>query len=196
MLMCAIAGVLDLDIRKENLHKMLNTMLRRGPDGKGIYTAPGCALLHTRLAIIDPSGGAQPMTCKQGSEEYTIVYNGELYNTAELRQELEQLGHRFTGHSDTEVILHSYMQWGSRCLNRLNGIFAFAVWESQRRRLFLSRDRIGVKPLFYTLHSGGLLFAIPEAEAEACLAAMRNEIPDAAIIGYVTEKEDSYIVLE
>ena len=94
-----------------------------------------------------------------GDEVYTIVYNGELYNVSELRKQLEMAGHQFEGHSDTEVLLHSYAQWGEQCLERLNGIYAFGIWERRKRRLFLARDRMGVKPLFYCLHAGGLIFA-------------------------------------
>jgi asparagine synthase (glutamine-hydrolysing) len=155
--MCAIAGILGLPARR--IDEMLATMARRGPDGNGVYTADGCTLLHARLAIIDPAGGAQPMILQMGEQRYILVYNGELYNTAELRRDLEQQGHRFEGHSDTEVVLHAYVQWGDQCVERFNGIFAFAVWEQGRGRLFLARDRIGVKPLFYKLHNGGLLFA-------------------------------------
>lgn len=99
------------------------------------------------------------MTLNWGGQDYTLVYNGELYNTQELRQELIAAGHQFTGHSDTEVVLHAYAEFGADCVNRFNGIFAFAVWEEKNRRLFLARDRMGVKPLFYKLHDGGLLFA-------------------------------------
>ena len=159
MLMCAIAGVLGLTVQKSTLDEMLQTMTRRGPDGNGIYMDQACALLHARLAIIDPAGGAQPMRLRLKAERYTLVYNGELYNTEELRQELLRLGHEFQGHSDTEVVLHAYAQWGAACTDRFNGIFAMAVWEEERRRLFLARDRIGVKPLFYKLHEGGLIFA-------------------------------------
>ena len=157
--MCAIAGVLDLQMEPEIAEKMLRTMARRGPDGRGIFQDPQCGLLHTRLAIIDPEGGQQPMTLDWGQETYVLVYNGELYNTIELRRELEAMGHHFDGHSDTEVVLHGYAQWGEACLEKFNGIFALAVWERNRRRLFLARDRIGVKPLFYTRHREGLLFA-------------------------------------
>jgi len=115
--------------------------------------------LHARLAVIDPEGGKQPMVLSYDGETYILIYNGELYNTDELRQELQQRGHRFAGHSDTEVVLHAYAEFGPECLNRFNGIFAFAVWEANRRKLFLARDRIGVKPLFYKLHEGGLVFA-------------------------------------
>ena len=157
--MCAIAGLLDLPAEQQTLENMLKTMERRGPDGRGICRKNSCILLHSRLAIIDPEGGQQPMELAWAGENYTLVYNGELYNTQELRQALLKLGHFFQGHSDTEVVLHSYAQWGANCLHRFNGIFAFGVWEEKRRRLFLARDRIGVKPLFYALHSGGLLFA-------------------------------------
>lgn len=157
--MCAIAGILNLPVDMDILDKMHSTMLRRGPDGKGRYVKDGCALLHSRLAIIDPDGGSQPMALMWGSERYVLVYNGELYNTAELREELERWGHHFLGHSDTEVVLHAYVRWGEKCVERFNGIFAMAVWEEGSKKLFLARDRIGVKPLFYKLHKGGLIFA-------------------------------------
>ena len=157
--MCAIAGILDLQADEAVIRHMLKTMARRGPDASDCFVKGPCALLHARLAVIDPAGGAQPMTAAQGGEVYTIVYNGELYNTSELRRELEGLGHVFTGHSDTEVLLHGYMQWGEDVLPKCNGIFAFAVWEQEAKGLFLARDRMGVKPLFYKLHNGGLLFA-------------------------------------
>ena len=156
--MCAIAGILDLNANAQAIERMKKTMLRRGPDGDGLYQTQDVALLHARLAVIDPEGGRQPMTLEWAQETYTIVYNGELYNTAELRRELEKLGHTFQTRCDTEVLLHAYAQWGSRCLNRLNGIFAFAVWEERRKRLFLARDRIGVKPLYYILYQCALLF--------------------------------------
>ena len=159
MHMCAIAGILDLPVSDGIQEAMLATMKRRGPDGKGQWSCRRGCLLHTRLAIIDPEGGGQPMTVSWQGETYTICYNGELYNTGELRRELEKEGHRFLGHSDTEVLLHGYTQWGEAVLDRLNGIYAFAVWEHGRERLFLARDRIGVKPLFYAEYRGGLLFA-------------------------------------
>lgn len=157
--MCAIAGILDLPIDLEKIPAMLATMRRRGPDGKGYYLHHDLMLLHTRLSIIDPSGGAQPMILDWGEERYVISYNGELYNTQELRQELQALGHSFYGHSDTEVLLHGYAQWKEDVLEKLNGIFAFAVLEEHKKQVFLARDRMGVKPLFYLHHQGGLLFA-------------------------------------
>ena len=157
--MCAIAGIIGLEARPETVKKMLATMERRGPDGQGVYADGPAALLHSRLAIIDPEGGRQPMALSFGGENYVLVYNGELYNTEEIRGELARLGHIFEGHSDTEVLLHAYAQWGEECVHKCNGIFAFGVWEEKSRRLFLARDRIGVKPLFYTRVNGGLVFA-------------------------------------
>ena len=156
--MCAIAGMIGLPTTQEIVDRMLLTMERRGPDAKGSCNIQECTLLHARLAIIDLDGGAQPMTLQWAGECYWLVYNGELYNTVELRNELERLGHRFVGHSDTEVLLHGYAQWGPEVLQRVNGIFAFAVWEQKERKLFLARDRMGVKPLFYAQCSGGLIF--------------------------------------
>ena len=157
--MCAISGCVGLPIEETCMHAMLQTMARRGPDGRGIFRNADCTLLHTRLAIIDPTGGAQPMELLWGGEHYCITYNGELYNTEQLRKKLEKLGHAFATHSDTEVVLHSYAQGGPECLLKMNGIFAFGIWESKKRRMFLARDRIGVKPLFYSLSGEGLLFA-------------------------------------
>jgi asparagine synthase (glutamine-hydrolysing) len=141
------------------MEKMIATMIRRGPDDAGIYQQGPCCLLHTRLAVIDPDRGHQPMKLHWAGEDYTMVYNGELYNTDTIRNELERMGHFFFTHSDTEVVLHAYAQWGQLCLQRFNGIYAFGIWEEKRQRLFLARDRMGVKPLFYKLHEGGLLFA-------------------------------------
>lgn len=157
--MCAISGVLGLPWNDPILNRMLHTMRRRGPDDRGVYTCEDTALLHTRLAIVDLDGGRQPMELNWAGEHYVLVYNGEIYNTDQLRQKLVLLGHEFTGHSDTEVVLHAYAEFGSGCTEYFNGIYAFAVWEEKRRRLFLCRDRIGVKPLFYFEHKGGLLFA-------------------------------------
>ena len=157
--MCAISGIIGLPVEETVIAAMLETMKRRGPDGRGIFRQEDTALLHTRLAIIDPEGGQQPMELSRAGERYILIYNGELYNAEQLRQDLLRAGHRFRGHSDTEVLLHAYGEYGEDCLKKLNGIFAFALWECRRKRLFLARDRIGVKPLFYTLHRGGLLFA-------------------------------------
>ena len=176
--MCAIAGILDFaeSGRYQTgaaYEQMLDTMGRRGPDQSGSLVDGPASLLHTRLCVVDIENGRQPMCGIWNGEEYSLVYNGELYNTQELRRELMLKGHRFHGHSDTEVLLHAYMQWGEQCVDRFNGIFAFAVWEHHRERLFIARDRIGVKPFFY-LHRGNAfifasemktLLAHPEVEA-------------------------------
>jgi len=159
IVMCGISGMIGLETGEETIQRMLATMGRRGPDSSGIYRKQDAALLHSRLAIIDPEGGRQPMELSFGGERYIIVYNGEVYNTEQLRRTLQKAGHHFLGHSDTEVVLHAYAQFGAECVCHINGIFAFAIWEEKGRRLFLARDRIGVKPLFYKLHAGGLLFA-------------------------------------
>ena len=157
--MCAIAGILGLPFDSKVLDSMLATMMHRGPDGTGSYMEKECCLLHTRLAIVDPEGGAQPMYLRWGNEEYVITYNGELYNTQEIKSLLLSLGHHFSTNSDTEVVLHAFAQWKEACLDVLNGIFAFCIWEKKSRRLFIARDRMGVKPLFYTEFSGGVLFS-------------------------------------
>lgn len=157
--MCAIAGILDLPAEPAAVENMLSTMKRRGPDEQGVVVKESCCLLHARLTVIDPEGGRQPMSLLWQGAEYTMVYNGELYNTEELRRNLLSAGHCFQGHSDTEVLLHAFAHWGEACLERLNGIFAFAVWDHKNRRLFLARDRMGVKPTFFTHWNGGFLFS-------------------------------------
>ena len=161
--MCSIAGVIGGTLtRPERLEiagEMNRRLAHRGPDQSGLYDDEWAALAHNRLSIIDPGNGRQPMTRSVGDRTYTIVYNGELYNTAELRQELEARGWTFRTHCDTEVLLVAFMEWDTGCLSRLNGIFAFAVYEESRRRIVLARDRLGVKPLFYTMAAEGLVFA-------------------------------------
>ena len=166
--MCGIAGTVGRKIDARAVTGMLATMARRGPDAQGVFQAGDCTLLHSRLAIIDPEGGRQPMELQFRDETFVLVYNGELYNTVELRRELIGHGHQFAGHSDTEVVLHSYAQWGAGCVERFNGIFAFAVWEKNACRLFLARDRIGVKPLFYRVDGHGLIFASEIKTILAC----------------------------
>lgn len=156
--MCGIAGVIGQGDER-GYGPMLETMARRGPDQEGVWLGTAAALLHRRLSVVDLAHGRQPMTLCFRGETYILVYNGELYNTGELRSELESLGHGFTSRSDTEVLLHAYAQWGEGCVERLNGIFAFGVYEADAGRLFLARDRIGVKPLFYAWAGDVLLFA-------------------------------------
>ncbi|MCD8095539.1 MAG: asparagine synthase (glutamine-hydrolyzing) [Ruminococcus sp.] len=139
--------------------RMIETLKRRGPDDDGFYQSENALLVHTRLAVIDPENGAQPMIYKSADRELALVYNGELYNTAEIRSELEALGYKFKTNLDTEAVLLSYACWGEECVRKFNGIFAFAVWDERRKRMFAARDRIGVKPFFYTIKNGVLYFA-------------------------------------
>lgn len=151
--MCGIAGFADFetDVRKyeRTINAMSDALKRRGPDEKGEYVAEHIALIHRRLAIVDIENGKQPMRRNTGGGEYVLIYNGELYNTAELRRELTGLGYEFEGHSDTEILLLSYIEWGIGCLKKLNGIFAFAVYDKRDEKIVLARDGGGVKPLFY-----------------------------------------------
>jgi asparagine synthase (glutamine-hydrolysing) len=161
--MCGIAGIFHPDVPKPvdpaRVEAMTDILAHRGPDGSGIWTAPGIGLGHRRLSIIDLSAAAaQPMVVHDG--QVAISYNGEIYNFREVRAGLEAKGHRFRTESDTEVILAAWLQWGPDCLSRLNGMFAFALYDAATDALFLARDRLGVKPLFYAeLSDGALVFA-------------------------------------
>jgi len=159
--MCGICGAIWTDasraIDAETLRRMTDVMTHRGPDDSGQHLAQGVALGHRRLSIIDLAGGQQPMCNEDGT--VWIVYNGEVYNFLELRPDLEARGHHFKTNSDTEVILHLYEDEGAGCLERLRGMFALAIWDAPRRRLFLARDRLGQKPLVYREEAGRLLFA-------------------------------------
>ena len=158
--MCGIGGFVDYerDARRGGpiLHGMKRTLTPRGPDAEGTYFDEDAALVHRRLIVIDPEGGKQPI--HSPDRNTIIIYNGELYNTPELRTELMSRGHEFVGHSDTEVLLHAYLEWKTDAFSRLNGIFAFAIWEKRERRLTLCRDRLGVKPLFFAPIRNGLTF--------------------------------------
>ena len=158
--MCGIGGFVDYerDARRGGpiLHGMKRTLTPRGPDAEGTYFDEDAALVHRRLIVIDPEGGKQPMCSPDRNT--ILIYNGELYNTPELRTELMSRGHEFVGHSDTEVLLHAYLEWKTDAFSRLNGIFAFAIWEKRERRLTLCRDRLGVKPLFFAPIRNGLTF--------------------------------------
>jgi len=159
-----ISDKTDLTKQDHTLIAMSETLKARGPDDFGEVVFQDVALIHRRLCVIDPKTGIQPMTKTQNGETYTLVYNGELYNTSELTAELSSLGYKFAGHSDTEVLLYSYIQWGKDCLRKLNGMFAFAVWEHNKKLLFAARDRFGIKPLFYynydnTQYGKGIIFA-------------------------------------
>ncbi len=161
--MCGIAGWIDYETDvSENLsilNRMSKSLARRGPDAKGFHRERHACLLHRRLIVIDPENGNQPMRIAYNDEDYTLVYNGELYNTNEIRDELISLGYTFKGHSDTEVLLVSFIHWREKCVEKFNGIFAFAVWDTKEQTLFFARDRMGVKPLFFYNYEKGLIFA-------------------------------------
>lgn len=170
--MCGITGWIDWekDLTRERhiIEKMTGTLANRGPDATGIWLGRSAALGHRRLVVVDPVGGGQPMTRQRGDRIYTVTYNGELYNTLELRRELEARGHNFlTRNSDTEVLLISFIEWGPACVERFNGIFAFGIWSEYDQLLFLARDRLGVKPLFYTKRANSFMFG---SELKALLA--------------------------
>ena len=160
--MCGICGKIYFDSARQVdgavISSMSSVLQHRGPDDHGIYVAGPVGLGHQRLSIIDTStAGHQPMSNEDGS--IWIVFNGEIYNFAELRKELENKGHRFTSHTDTETIIHLYEEEDTRCLNKLRGMFAFAIWDRRKQRLFIARDRVGKKPLVYTVSDGALIFA-------------------------------------
>jgi asparagine synthase (glutamine-hydrolysing) len=179
--MCGIAGVLYRDrqtpVNADLLQAMTDMVRHRGPDGEGLHIAPGLGLGHRRLAIIDPAAGQQPMM--DAETRNIIVYNGEVFNYLEIRAELTAAGHRFRTDSDTEVILKAYAQWGERCLDRFNGMWAFAIWDDSRRRLFLARDRLGIKPLHYCVDAERILFA---SEMKSLFAAGVPRLPDTSLL--------------
>jgi asparagine synthase (glutamine-hydrolysing) len=159
--MCGIAGQVSLDGHRPVdvglIRRMTQVIAHRGPDGEGHHVAGPVGLGHRRLAIIDADTGAQPMCNEDGT--VWITFNGEIYNYIELRRELKSRGHVFRSASDTEVIVHLYEEYGEECLTHLRGMFAFAIWDAPRRTLFLARDRVGIKPLYYTQTGNALLFA-------------------------------------
>lgn len=160
--MCGIAGLVNF---KQNivqdkiiLENMVKTLERRGPDSEGFYINSNVLLGHRRLVVVDPEGGKQPMTKIVEGKKYTLVYNGELYNTEDLRKELKAAGFTFDSYSDTEVLLTAYIYWGKEFVNKLIGIFAFAIFDESKKEVFLVRDQMGVKPLFYTVCDGTVVF--------------------------------------
>ena len=159
--MCGIAGIVAADRLApgdtERVVAMRDIVDYRGPDGAGLYSDEHAALAHRRLSIVDLAGGHQPLSSEAG--DVWVTFNGEIYNHADVRPWLETAGHRYRTRSDTETIVHAYEQWGDDCVHRFRGMFAFAIWDVRRRRLLLARDRLGVKPLYWTLTRGRLLFA-------------------------------------
>ncbi|MCX7951917.1 MAG: asparagine synthase (glutamine-hydrolyzing) [Clostridiales bacterium] len=161
--MCGIVGWINynsnLKYKLYEVENMTKKLYRRGPDEEGFYSSENALLGHKRLVVVDPEGGQQPMIKEHGGNRYIIVYNGELYNTEELRQELKQLGYSFKSYSDTEVLLTTFIHYKDECIKHLNGIYAFAVWDENNKRLFMARDHLGVKPLFYIVNDNEILFA-------------------------------------
>src|SRR5215470_4938199 len=182
--MCGIAGIVSQSADLEVVGAMTDALAHRGPDGVGAWSDGLCSLGHRRLAIIDLSErGKQPVS----NEDKTkwIVFNGEIYNFHDLRLELERLGHAFRSRTDTEVIVHAYEQWGTNCLNRFRGMFAFAIWDQRQRRLFLARDRVGKKPLYY---AGNDRYFIFSSELQSLLQdpKLRREVDLEAVDSYLS----------
>ena len=169
--MCGITGWIDWDQdlsrERETLERMNECLACRGPDAQGIWLSQRAGLCHRRLVVIDPEGGSQPMVRRYGERNLIITYNGTLYNMEELRRDLTARGHQLYSRSDTELVLAAYAEWGVEAPQHLNGIFAFAIWDEKEKSLYMARDRIGVKPLFYTEEKNRLLFA---SELKALLA--------------------------
>src|SRR6187431_653475 len=157
--MCGITGIFDArgarPIARVTLHRMNESQHHRGPDEGSLHIEPGLGLGHRRLSIIDVSNGQQPIFNEDGS--VVVIYNGEIYNYQELISELLALGHVFRTKSDTEVIVHAWESWGEDCVKRFRGMFAFALWDRNKKTLFLARDRLGVKPMYYAVLDDGML---------------------------------------
>ncbi len=192
--MCGIAGIFDTrgarPVDRAVLHRMNESQVHRGPDEGGLHIEPGVGLGHRRLSIIDLSTGQQPLFNEDQS--VCVVFNGEIYNFQDLVPELEALGHVFHTKSDTEVIVHAWEAWGERCVDRFRGMFAFALWDRNRQTLFLARDRLGVKPLYYALLPDGFLLFGSELKVLLAHGGVARELDDCAIeeylaLGYVPE---------
>ncbi len=197
--MCGIAGLVirhAMSDMPERLEVMTDVLTHRGPDDRGVYVSPTgqplrAGLGHRRLSIVDIGGGHQPMTNETG--DIWITYNGEIYNHQALRPGLEAQGHRYQSHSDTETIIHAYEQYGVDCVHKLRGMWAFAIWDEKRQRLFMARDRLGIKPLYYTVHNGVLCFAseIKALLASRLVAPVVNDdmLPEFLTFGYTCGEE-------
>lgn len=197
--MCGIAGIFHYRsaeaVDRDLLHRMNESLYHRGPDDAGLYVEPRVGLGHRRLAIIDLSGGHQPLFNEDGS--VAVVFNGEIYNYQELVPELAARGHRFRTRTDTEVIVHGWEEWGEACVSRFRGMFAFALWDNNRRTLFLARDRIGIKPLYYAILPGGRLLFGSELKALLVHPDLPRVISPEAVeeyfaYGYIPEPRTLY----
>lgn len=185
--MCGIAGIFHLETAKpvdpKRIRAMTDAIAHRGPDGDGVWTAPGVGLGHRRLSIIDLEGGAQPMLSADGA--LAVTFNGEIYNFQELRQVLQRAGYTFTTNSDTEIILHGWRHWGQDCVSHFHGMFAFALYDARAHALFIARDRLGVKPLFYAQIADGSVIFGSELKALLAHPALRREVDPHAIEDYM-----------
>jgi asparagine synthase (glutamine-hydrolysing) len=168
--MCGIAGIVSTEALDDNaparVVRMRETLQHRGPDESGLHVGSFVALAHRRLSIVDLSTGQQPLSNEDGS--VWVVFNGEIYNHADVRRHLEARGHRYRTRSDTETIVHAYEEWGEECVHQFRGMFAFAIWDERKRRLLLVRDRLGIKPLYWARAATGLVFG---SEIKAILAS-------------------------
>ena len=197
--MCGIVGMVDArdrrPIDRNLLERMCASLRHRGPDAAGTHVAPGVGLGHRRLSIIDLKGGQQPLFNEDRS--VVVVYNGEIYNFQDLSRELQARGHRFASHCDTEVVVHGWEEWGEACVERFNGMFAFALWDSNRQTLFLARDRAGEKPLYYTELPDGMVLFSSELKALLLHPGVTRRIDPAAVedyfaYGYVPDPKTIY----
>ncbi|MGZ5817729.1 MAG: asparagine synthetase B, partial [Burkholderiaceae bacterium] len=191
--MCGIVGIFDMRgeraIDRQLLDRMNETQYHRGPVEGGLHIEPGLGFGHRRLSIIDLSSGQQPLFNEDHS--VVVVFNGEIYNFQELMEELLKLGHTFRTHCDTEVIVHAWEQWGDQCVHRFRGMFAFVVWDRNKKTLFAARDRLGIKPFFYAVVDGLFIFG-SELKALLAVPALKREIDPRAVeeyfaYGYVAE---------
>jgi len=198
--MCGIAGIVDLaadrPVNEAVLRRMTAVLSHRGPDGDGFHVEPGVGFGHRRLSIIDLEGGKQPLY----NEDQTVVvtFNGEIFNFMDVEAELVRRGHSFRTRSDTEVIVHAWEEWGVECLRRFNGMFAFAVWDRKQKTLFIARDRLGVKPLYYTVLDDGRLLFASELKSLLVCADVRRRIDPRAVeeyfaFGYVPDPKTIYL---
>jgi len=192
--MCGIAGIFDINGRRvferSLLERMNDVQLHRGPDEEGLHSEPGVGLVHRRLSIIDLSSGQQPLWNEDGS--VVVVYNGEIYNFPELTQELVALGHTFRSRCDTEVIVHGWEEWGEKCVERFRGMFAFAIWDRSRQTLFIARDRLGIKPVYYAVLSDGTVAFASELKSLMVLPQWNHSLDPCAVeeyfaFGYIPE---------
>ncbi|MCK5230952.1 MAG: asparagine synthetase B, partial [Desulfobulbaceae bacterium] len=186
--MCGITGFIHFkghnkEAARSLVKRMADTLVHRGPDEEGFYVDDWAALGHRRLSIIDLSSGQQPMSTKDG--RYQIIFNGEIYNFPEIRDVLQKKGHRFQTRSDTETILLAYAEWGEECVKKLNGMFAFAIWDKEKRQIFLARDRVGKKPLYYYRDNDVFSFA-SELKALRTADLCPNDIDHKSLDCYFT----------